>query len=344
MAETRHVAITILAISLLLAGFFGVWLWTDVQRAMNTPIALDHSSLRYAIKPGMTLRAVAYELADLGVLKHPNYMILVGRLQGNEGEIKVGEYEFSPASTPLQMLDDFVKGKVLQYALRLIEGWTFSEVLAAVKNDEYLIHHLTDYDHEAVMTKLGQPGVHPEGRFFPDTYFFPLGTTDIDFLLWAQKTMDEVLAEEWTRRDFDLPYNSPYAALIMASIIEKETGVAEERSKISGVFVRRLQRGMKLQTDPTVIYALGDQFEGNIKRTHLDIDSPYNTYRNRGLTPTPIAMPGADSIHAALHPAAGDALYFVSKGDGTHHFSGSLAEHKQAVKKYQLNSMSITRE
>ncbi|MCI0399908.1 MAG: endolytic transglycosylase MltG [Gammaproteobacteria bacterium] len=342
MPEARRALITLVAISVLLAGFFGIWFWVDVHRAVMAPIVLNAPTIRYAIKPGRTLRTIAYELADLDVLKHPAYLVLVGRLQGNAGKIKSGEYEFEMGMTPLEILDMFVKGKVVQYALTLVEGWTFFEVLRAVNNDEHLIHLLNGLDDEAVMTKLGEPGVHPEGRFFPDTYYFPSATTDVDFLKRARRKMDEVLSREWAARDLDLPYESSYEALIMASIIEKEASRPEERAAISGVFVRRLQRGMNLQTDPTVIYALGAEFDGNIKRPDLDVDNPYNTYRYKGLTPTPIAMPGADSIYAALHPAAGESLYFVSRGDGTHHFSKSLAEHRKAVAKYQLKSTTVT--
>ncbi len=223
-------------------------------------------------------------------------------------------------------------GKVIQYSLTLVEGWHIWEVLNAVSDDPVLIKTLSHDQADTLMQQLGLEAEHAEGYFFPDTYYFPRGTTDKEFLIRANKRLFDVLNEEWEQRDEGLPYQTPYEALIMASIIEKETGHPDERSEIAGVFVRRLQKDMKLQTDPTVIYAIGQQFDGDIRKKDLSIDSPYNTYKVKGLPPTPIAIVGREAIHAALHPKDGKTLYFVAKGDGSHYFSETLAEHNKAVK------------
>lgn len=312
------------------------WFWQDMQSYLRTPLQLDNDVI-FTINPGDNLQSVGRDLRQAGWLSHPHYLILEAKRQGKDARIKAGEYLLRPGTTPLQLLDQFIEGKVIQYALTLVEGWTFREALAAIRDQEALVKTL-DYnaDDQAIMASLGYPETHPEGRFFPDTYHFPRGITDKQFLLRAFRRMEKVLSEEWENRVENLPYQSPYEALIMASIIEKETGVAHERGKIAGVFVRRLQKGMLLQTDPTVIYAMGTNYDGNIRKRDLSIDSPYNTYRYAGLPPTPIALPGRDAIHAALHPEEGSALYFVSKGDGSHHFSDTLREHNSAVNKYQL--------
>ena len=220
--------------------------------------------------------------------------------------------------------------------MTILEGWTFRQIMTVVQNNEVLVQALSGNTESEIMEKLGRPGEKAEGRFFPDTYHFPRDTTDLDFLRRAYNTMARVLDEEWQHRDVGLPYTSPYEALIMASIVEKETSIPTERDKIAGVFIRRLQRGMLLQTDPTVIYAIGESFDGDIKDRDLALDSPYNTYVYKGLPPTPIAAPGRAAIWAALHPDEGNALYFVAMGDGHHYFSDTLAEHNRAVAKYQL--------
>ena len=331
-------AIVFLSLLLIvIAGICGLWFWHDMQTQLHAPLELN-SEIDFIIQPGMSLKSVGAELENLGLIKRPYYLLIEARRQGREGRIKAGEYVIGPGTTPLQLLDQFVAGKVKQYAITLIEGWTFAQVMDAVKNDVILKQTLNSIDGNNVMLALQEPGLSPEGQFFPDTYHFPRGTTDIQFLQRAHAKMQEVLAEEWQDRAAGLPYQTLYAALILASLIEKETGLSEERADIAGVFVRRLQRDMKLQTDPTVIYAMGKDFDGNIRRKNLEIDSPYNTYLYAGLPPTPIALPGRESVHAALHPGDGNTLYFVAKGDGSHHFSETLAEHNEAVAKYQLNS------
>jgi UPF0755 protein len=257
---------------------------------------------------------------------------------GKSEAIKAGEYLLEPGVTPRQLLEQVVNGAVLQHSLTVVEGWTFAQLLEALRRQEAIDHTLGGADPDEIMTRLGHPGEHPEGRFMPDTYRFPRSTTDVAFLRRAYDEMTARLDEEWRRRDPDLPYRSPYEALIMASIIEKETALPEERPEIAGVFVRRLIRHMRLQTDPSVIYGLGLRFDGNLTRKDLAADSLYNTYMHAGLPPTPIALPGAASLRAALHPAAGDSLFFVSRGDGSHVFSATLEAHNKAVRRFQIDA------
>jgi UPF0755 protein len=328
----------VLIISLLLISITGVctlWLWHDMQTQLNTPLQLD-AQIDFYIKPGTGLKSVVNDLKARGLMKQPYYLLFEARRQGRENSIKAGEYEIVPGTTPLQLLDQIVAGKVKQYALTLIEGWSFRQMMDAVASSEVLKQTLHDTGVKTVMAALDISDPSPEGLFFPDTYHFPKDTSDVEFLRRAYKKMQDVLASEWEQRAEGLPYETPYQALIMASLIEKETGVPHERGQIAGVFVRRLQKGMLLQTDPTVIYAMGEDYDGNIRRKDLSIDSPYNTYRYAGLPPTPIALPGLASIRAALHPEEGNTLYFVAKGDGSHHFSETLSEHNKAVAKYQL--------
>ncbi len=333
----RSILFKAVALLILAASLVGGWLMMDYRAFLHTPLAVEEGGARFVVKPGTNLSAVAHGLARQGLLDRPRYFVLHARLEGVADSIQAGEYAIAPGTTPSALLQDMVAGRVIQYSLTLVEGWTFRQVMDAVRNDPYLTHTLNGLDDAALMARLGHPDLHPEGRFFPDTYRFPRGTTDVAFLQRAFDAMHAHLAQEWAQRDEGLPLKTPYEALILASIVEKETALPRERRAIAGVFVRRLQKGMRLQTDPTVIYGLGAAFDGNLHRRDLRRDDPYNTYRHRGLPPTPIAMPGLDSLHAALHPAPGDALYFVSKGDGSHAFSATLEEHNRAVVKYQLN-------
>jgi len=321
---------------LLAAVLAAAWVARDVQRQLHAPLAVTARST-LLVQPGASLTAVCRQLAANGWMSRPWYLNLAGRWQGAATRIKAGEYAVEPGMTPLQLLQNLVQGKVVQYSLTIPEGLNFREIMQLVETQPELRHTLPDYRPYTVMQAIGEPGQSPEGRFYPDTYYFPRGTTDVQFLRRAYQIMADVLAEEWQRRDTGLPYKKPYDALIMASIIEKETAVSAERGRIAGVFVRRLQRGMRLQTDPTVIYALGEHYDGNIHKRDLALDSPYNTYLHTGLPPTPIAAPGRESISAALHPDPGTELYFVARGDGSHHFSHTLEEHNRAVAKYQLN-------
>lgn len=312
------------------------WLWQDYQRYLATPLSVGDTPLSFTVEPGANLRAVADDLAAAGILDKPLYLVLEARRQGLAARIQAGEYRLTAAMTPLELLEMLVAGRVVQHALTLVEGWTFRQVLDAVHSHPVLVPTLQGLADDAIMERLGRSGEHPEGRFFPETYHFTRGTTDEQFLRRALETMDRILAAAWEDRQPDLPYADPYEALIMASIIERETGIPEERRTVAGVFVRRLRIGMRLQTDPTVIYGLGEDFQGRLTRENLRTDTPYNTYTRDGLTPTPIAMPGRAAIEAALNPADGKALYFVSRGDGSHHFSATLEEHNQAVAYYQL--------
>jgi peptidoglycan lytic transglycosylase G len=333
----RKIFMVLFILSFITGGITAWWFWNDMQQQLDSPIEIETgTAINYTIKPGMNLKLISEDLVQQGILKHPYYFMLEGRLQGTDSQIKAGEYLLQPETTQRQLLEQFEAGKVVQHSLALIEGWSYKEIMTAVSSNEVLIKTLPDTDSKTIMSALGYPGVHPDGRFFPDTYHFPSGMTDVEFLQRAYERMLEILDDEWQQKSEGLPYKSDDEALIMASIIEKETAVASERAAIAGVFVRRLQKGMKLQTDPTVIYAMGDDYHGNIRRKDLKTDSPYNTYVYAGLPPTPIALPGVEAIHAALHPEQGETLYFVAKGDGSHYFSKTLKEHNRAVAKYQL--------
>lgn len=323
--------ITILAVLVI-----STWLVFSYQHALNMPLQLSNENARYKIEAGRSLSSVVYDLAKRGILQHPRYLLLYARLNGKAHSMKTGEYELSSAMTAEQLLENFFSGKVVQYSLTVVEGWTFQQMLSAIQQHDKLQKTLNALDNQTVMQALGYQDEHPEGRFLPDTYLFPAGLTDVEFLRRAYQAMSEYLQSAWQQRAVGLPYKTPYDALIMASIVEKETGLASEREAIAGVFVRRLEKRMRLQTDPTVIYGLGDKFNGNLRKRDLLREDPYNTYRIHGLPPTPIALPGKAAIQAAMHPADSDALYFVSRGDGSHVFSATLEEHNKAVIKYQL--------
>ncbi len=287
------------------------------------------------LEPGQTIEILARKLADEGLLRWPHRLSLYARASGEANRLKAGEYRIEPGMTPRDLLRVLVAGRVVQHGVTLVEGWTFAQVLAALARQDALRQTLAGLSPEAVMERLGAPGVHPEGRFLPETYHFPRGTTDLEVLRRAHRDMAVFLAGAWEARDRTLPLKNPDEALVLASIIEREAGQAAERPRVAGVLVRRLQKGMLLQADPTVIYGLGDRFDGNLRRDDLARDTPYNTYVRPGLPPTPIAMPGRASLLAALHPAAGTALFYVSRGDGSHEFSESYEEHRRAVARYQ---------
>ncbi|MHB8403818.1 MAG: endolytic transglycosylase MltG [Gammaproteobacteria bacterium] len=304
-----------------------------------TPI-VSGRTVDVEIPPGESLRMVAARLHAQGVLPHPLDLVLLARLRGDADAIRAGEYLVEPGTSVAALLQLLKSGKVVMHSLTLVEGWTFKQVFAAVESDPSLTHTLHDLDVAAVMAKLGHAGQNPEGRFYPDTYQFPKGTSDAAFLERAYRAAQGHLNTAWQARLPGLPYKSSYDALIMASIIEKETAQPQERGEIAGVFVRRLQKGMKLQSDPTVIYGLGAHYHGKITYKDLRTDTPYNTYTRNGLPPTPICMPSLASIEAALHPKPGNALYFVARGDGTHQFSATLQQQTAAVQKYQIKHHS----
>ena len=325
-----------LAILALVAALAAAWLVWEVRSFAVTPLTVPSEGLAYTVDPGTPLRRVAEDLAAQGAVKRAPYLRLLARWREQAQSIKAGEYLIAPGTTPEGLLDQLVAGRVVQHALTVVEGWTFRDLLVAVAAHQALDHTLDGLSDEAIMQRLGYPGEHPEGRFFPETYHFPRGTTDLDFLRRAYETMDRLLASAWTDRSVEAVVQTPREALILASIVERETGLGAERAEIAGVFSRRLRKGMLLQTDPTVIYGMGEGFDGNLHKRDLERDTPYNTYTRAGLPPTPICLPGADAIHAALHPASGNSLYFVARGDGSHAFSATLAEHNDAVAKYQL--------
>jgi UPF0755 protein len=312
----------------------GVWL--DYQRFIERPVAIAGPATVFEVERGSGWRQVADGLTRQGLISHPYYLLALARWRGDGGRLKAGEFELTQGMRPAQVLDRLVSGRVIQYPITLVEGWTFRQSVAAILANGRFGTDLAGQSDAALMDALGRTGQHPEGRFFPDTYNFPRRTTGLDVLRSAAQRMDQVLAQEWDGRAAGLPLKTPDEALILASIIEKETGLAAERPQIAGVFVRRLHRGMRLQTDPTVIYGMGERFDGNLRRADLKEATPYNTYVIAGLPPTPIALPGRAALHAALHPAAGEDLYFVARGDGGHVFSATLEQHTQAVREFQL--------
>lgn len=333
---TYAVLFKVLGMLVVVASFLVAWLLMDLRAFSEQPLKVSPTGLTVTIVPGKGLRHVANLLEKEGVIAKPLYFVWLARWKGAATKLQAGEYRIEPGTTTSEFIDWAVSGAVAQYALTLVEGWTFKQVLAAVRSEPRLQQTLAGLDEAAIMTRIGAPGVHPEGRFFPDTYYFPSGLTDVDFLKRAYQAMAAELAAAWAKRDPAVPLTTPDEALVLASIVERETGLDEERSRVAGVFTRRLRKGMRLQTDPTVIYGLGEAFDGNLTREHLLQDTPYNTYTRRGLPPTPIAMPGRASLEAALHPDNGDALYFVSRRDGSHYFSVTLEEHANAVRRYQL--------
>lgn len=320
-----------------IVGLALLWVKLEYDRFSDTSLAVGQEGLHLVIPSGATISSIADKLQQRGVLEHPSYLILLARWQGVARDIKAGDYHVQPETTPAEFLHQIVAGKVAQYSLILIEGWTFSQVMAAIRNNSHLRQTLEGLQADEVMGHLGYPDQHPEGRFFPDTYYFPAGTTDLALLKNAYQLMKRHVAREWRHRAPGLPYKNPYEALVLASIIERESALPEERPLIARVFLNRLRKGVPLQADPTVIYGLGDEFDGDLRRKDLRSDTPYNTYTRSGLPPTPICMPGLGSLHAALHPAEGEALYFVSRGDGSHQFSATLEEHRAAVRTYQLD-------
>ena len=326
----------LLGFLLLAASLGGGWFWMGLDGLAKQTLDLEEETVM-EVSSGASLKGIAAGLERQGVIASAWQFEWLVRLRGDPRAIAVGEYPLHPDMTVGELANRLVHGEVKQYAWTLVEGWNIRQVLASLHRHPAVKHTLPE-DATGLMDSLGEPSTHPEGRFLPDTYFFTRGTTDQSLLKRARTAMQRALAEVWEGRQREgLPLKSPEEALILASIIEKETAVPEERRRIAGVFTRRLQQGMRLQTDPTVIYGLGTGFDGNLTRRHLrSSDNDYNTYRHDGLPPTPIAMPGRASLEAAVDPARGDALYFVSQGDGSHHFSSTLEEHNRAVRRFQL--------
>jgi len=338
----KSVLFKLTALTILLGSLAFAWAFITYDQLRSEPLNIEKSGLSYEIKTGDTLKSLVRNLYKQGIISNPNYLVWFARIKGTASSIQRGEYLLKPGTTPIDFLNQIVNGQTVQYSITIVEGWTFREMLGFLKKNEQIKHTLKGMSDKEIMAKLGHPDEHPEGRFLPDTYKFPKGTTDIAFLKRAYQALETVLAKEWETREEGLPLKSAYEALILASIVEKETGLASERPEISGVFTRRLQKRMRLQTDPTVIYGLGKKFDGNLRRRDLVNDTPYNTYRRHGLPPTPIALPGRDAIWAALHPDDSENLYFVAKGDGSHKFTSNLRDHNNAVIKYQLKGKRKT--
>ncbi|MBI2383424.1 MAG: endolytic transglycosylase MltG [Gammaproteobacteria bacterium] len=312
-----------------------VW---DARRALDRPLPVAAPQV-FEVESGDSMKKVLYHAVQKGLITSNLvrlYTEVYARASGRAALLKAGEYEARPGLTPRGLIALVTSGKTVLHELTLVEGLTFDLVLHELRRHPAIRQTLDADVPAAAMAAIGQRDLHPEGRFLPETYRFARGTTDVAFLKRAYDAMQAAMREEWDARAPGLPYRDPYEALIMASIVERETGVAAERPQIAGVFVRRLQKGMLLQTDPSVIYGLGGAFDGNLRRRDLLADTPYNTYTRRGLPPTPICMPGRAAIRAALHPADGNSLYFVARGDGSHQFSATLDEHNQAVRRYQL--------
>jgi len=286
---------------------------------------------------GTSMRGFAEQLVDEGLLEEKWSFLFWAYYDNLSKSLKAGEYRIPAGASMSDLLTLVTRGQVIDYPVTFIEGWNFKQLRMALAKQQKLNHVIDKLSNQELMKKIGAEGVHPEGRFYPDTYHFTAAMTDLDILRQAYKKMERLLNYEWELREPNLPLKSKNQALTLASIIEKETGAEEERPLIAGVFINRLRKGMLLQTDPTVIYGMGNEYKGNIRRKDLRRDTPYNTYTRAGLPPTPIAMPGGEAIKAALHPTKTDAIFFVAKGDGTHHFSSTLREHNNAVIKYQLN-------
>lgn len=328
----------VLIVLVLLAVAGGIaYGWMDYQRFAGTPLAVSAEAPSVDVAKGSSLRDV------VGLLRQQHatntgtlYWRVLAQQLRVAGRLHAGEYALTAGMTPRDLLLNMATGKVLQRNITIVDGWNFRDVRQALAKADKLKQDGASLDDAALMAKIGAPGTMPEGQFLPETYAYVKGDSDLDILRRAHVAMTKMLDSLWAKRDKDVPLATPYDALILASIVEKETGRADERPRIAGVFIRRLQGHMLLQTDPTVIYGMGEAYTGNIHKSDLTTDTPYNTYTRQGLPPTPIAMPGKPAIEAALHPASGTELYFVARGDGTHVFSSTLDEHNHNVACFQL--------
>jgi UPF0755 protein len=319
--------IVLVVLAAALAGAAAWWI--------GQPLKLAAETVDVSIEPGLSARDAAQAIAQAGVDVNPTLLYAWFRLSGDSRRIKAGSYELEGAITPRRLLQRLVRGEEALRSITFVEGWTFRQVREALSKAELLKQDTRGLSDDLIMEKLGKPGLHPEGRFFPDTYTYVKGSTDLHLLQRALRAMDKRLNEAWAQKAADTPLKNPDEALILASIVEKETGRASDRPMVASVFANRLRIGMMLQTDPTVIYGLGTSFDGNLRKKDLQTDTPWNTYTRAGLPPTPIAMPGKAALLAAVAPAASKALYFVARGDGTSQFSATLDEHNRAVNQYQ---------
>jgi UPF0755 protein len=328
MGFIKKILFSLIVIGIIVAAGIAYW-------AQRPIVGHDQHPIEFSIKAGSGVRSSAQQIAMAGVPVNPLFLELLARASGKSTRLKAGAYELKPGTTPLGLIDQLVRGEFAQEALVIIEGWTFKQMRQAIADHPALKHDTARMSDKELLAKITSDYKFPEGLFFPDTYLFAKGSSDLQIYKQAHALLLKRLNDGWSKRDPALPYKSPYEALIMASIVEKETGQKSERDTIAGVFVNRLKIGMLLQTDPTVIYGMGEQYQGQIRKRDLQTDTPYNTYTRAGLPPTPIALSGAAALAAALKPAKTESLYFVSRGDGTSHFSATLDDHNRAVDKYQ---------
>jgi UPF0755 protein len=330
-ARGRVMPFVLVFLVLVVGAAAGGFYW--LQREFFAP-GPGQTPVRIQIDPGTSVHAVLNQLARQGALANDRATALYLRLRGHRPNVHFGTYEIPARASPAQILEMFEQGRVVLEQLTVVEGSTFADFRRELDEHPAVTHSLAGKSATEVMAALGHPGEFPEGRFFPDTYRFAAKTSDRDILALAYNAMQKLLETAWPQHAPDLPFNTPYQALILASIVEKETGVPDERPRIAGVFVSRLRKGMRLQSDPTVIYGLGQNYDGDIHTRDLVTDTPYNSYTRAGLPPTPIALPGRESVLAAMHPLETGELYFVATGNGGHHFSKTLEEHNVAVKEY----------
>ena len=327
MAFFKKLVVSSVIVAIGAGGTFVYW--------AQQPITTDGEAIPFTITPGSGAHAAGQQIADAGVPIEPILFNVLARIEGKTSKIKAGSYELKPGTTPQRLITQLARGEFAQESLTIIEGWTFKQMRQAMANHPGLKHDTAGLSDKELMAKITAEYALPEGLFFPDTYLFAKGASEMQIFKQAHTALIGRLSEAWFKRDPALPYKNPYEALIMASIVEKETGQKSERAMIAGVFVNRMKTGMLLQTDPTVIYGMGDNYQGKIRKRDLEADTPYNTYTRGGLPPTPIALPGAQSLTAALAPARTQALYFVARGDGTSQFSANLPDHNRAVNQYQ---------
>jgi UPF0755 protein len=330
MRRPARVFLTLLLLAIALPAAWVAYFWA-------TPLRLPSTPFDFTVRSGSSLKSVSSSLTEAGLLKEPYTFWILGRALGKAPAIQAGTYRLEKAVTPVELLEKLARGDVLYVEIAFIEGTTFRQWLAQLRSNRHVKQTLPDKSEAQILAALGIDERSPEGWFFPDRYRFAPGVTDVEILKRAHAAMKKKLAEAWAARDPAIALSTPYEALILASIVEKETGAGEERPLIASVFTNRLKKGMRLQTDPTVIYGMGAAYEGNIRKKDLLADTPWNTYTRDGLPPTPIAMPGAAALQAVTRPAESDYLYFVSRKDGTHQFSRSLEEHNRAVAKFQLS-------
>jgi len=331
----------IIALLIIVGSFAAAWYWNEYKIFLQTPINISkilsgkENTYIFSINKGDSVKQIAQSLEQQKLIKHAEYFYIYSRLSKQAGKIKAGEYALKQGMTIVDIVNLFVSGKVTQYSLTIVEGWSFKQALEQLKKNKDLVM-TAQLTVEKLTKHLASQHKNLEGLIYPDTYHFPRGTTDVKFLQRAYQQMQQILAQEWQNREKNLPLKSPYEALIMASIVEKESGGNSERSKIAGVFIRRLKKKMRLQSDPTIIYGMGERYKGNIRRRDINEKTAYNTYQIDGLPPTPIALVGRAAIHAVLHPDKGKSLYFVADGSGGHVFSNNLKAHNRAVRKYIL--------